>query len=97
MRKTRAKCLSCLAAAGLLMSGGLGLAAAQPSRSVRFHTADQDHDRHIGLSELLRVIQFYNSGVFHCDAGAEDGYAPGPGPSDCAAHASDYNAQDWRV
>ncbi len=32
----------------------------------------------IDLSELLRLIQFYNSGGYHaCDTG-EDGFCPGP-------------------
>ena len=45
---------------------------------IEHHTADQNADYIIGLSELLRVIQFFNSGGFHCQAGTEDGYAPGP-------------------
>ncbi|HPO17008.1 MAG TPA: hypothetical protein PLI09_26460, partial [Candidatus Hydrogenedentes bacterium] len=62
-----------------------------------FHTADQNGDNMINLSELLRVIQFFNSGGLHCQAGTEDGYAPGPGDQSCAPHASDYNAQDWLI
>ncbi len=62
------------------------------------HTADQNGDTLISLSELLRVIQFFNSGGFHCQAGTEDGYAPGAsGDVSCTAHASDYNAQDWAI
>ncbi|HPO14239.1 MAG TPA: C1 family peptidase [Candidatus Hydrogenedentes bacterium] len=62
------------------------------------HNADQDGDGVINLSELLRVIQFYNSEGYHCDAAAsEDGYAPGPGDQSCIPHASDYNPQDWRI
>ncbi len=62
------------------------------------HSADQDADGDINLSELLRVIQFYNSGGFHCEAGTEDGYAPGPtGDQTCAPHSSDYNPQDWAI
>ena len=30
------------------------------------------------LSELLRLIQFYNAGGYHEDPSGEDGYAPGP-------------------
>jgi hypothetical protein len=63
-----------------------------------FHTADQDTDSVISLSELLRVIQFYNSSGFHCQEDSEDGYAPGAGEtSDCIVHASDYNPRDWEV
>ncbi|HNT88574.1 MAG TPA: hypothetical protein PKL84_11985, partial [Candidatus Hydrogenedentes bacterium] len=37
-------------------------------------------DWQIGLTELLRLIQFYNSGGYHpCPGeGTEDGYCPGP-------------------
>ena len=46
---------------------------------ITHHSADQNLDYLISLSELLRVIQFYNSGGYHCDASGEDGYAPAPG------------------
>ncbi len=61
------------------------------------YSADQNDDGVIGLSELLRVIQFYNSGGFHCQAGTEDGYAPGPGDTACDQYDSDYYPQDWRI
>ncbi len=51
----------------------------------------------MSLSELLRVIQFFNSSGYHCQAGTEDGFAPGAGDRTCAAHDSDYNPQDWAV
>ena len=64
------------------------------------HTGDQDADLRIQLNELLRLIQFFNSGGMHCadspDA-TEDGYAPGPGGQSCTPHGSDYNPQDWVV
>ena len=61
-------------------------------------TADQNGDFVISLSELLRVIQFYNSLGLHCQAGTEDGYAPGAGgDTSCAPHDSDYNPQDWVI
>lgn len=65
------------------------------------HTADQDEDLSINLSELLRVIQFYNSGGYSCADDApesEDGFAPGP-PGDflCAPHESDINPFDWAI
>ncbi len=42
------------------------------------HQADQDGDWGIELSpEMTRLIQFYNSDGYHCEAGTEDGYAPG--------------------
>jgi len=55
------------------------------------------------LTELLRVIQFYNSGGFHCAANpgdTEDGYVPGPGENhSCTPHASDYapSGPDWAI
>ncbi len=61
------------------------------------HTADQDCDGHVNLSELLRIIQFFNSSGYHCQTGTEDGYAPGSGDTSCAPHNSDYNTQDWRI
>lgn len=61
------------------------------------HTADVDQDRVMDLLELLRVIQFYNSGHFHCETGTEDGYAPGAGDESCTAHAADYGPQDWAI
>jgi len=60
-------------------------------------TADQDGDGVISLSEVLRMIQFFNAGGFHCESGTEDGYAAGPGDTDCALHTSDYHPQDWRI
>ncbi len=61
------------------------------------HTADQDCNNLVNLSELLRVIQFFNSGGYHCESGTEDGYAPGPGDHGCPPHASDYNPQDGLI
>jgi len=66
-----------------------------------FHSADQNNDNLISLSELLRVIQFFNSGGYHCadpPDSAEDGYVPGPGADHaCSPHDSDYNPQDWVI
>lgn len=64
----------------------------------QFHTADVSHDMKISLTELLRVIQFFNMQGLHCQAGTEDGYGPGPGEDHaCRPHASDYNPQDWKI
>jgi hypothetical protein len=65
--------------------------------SVSLHSADTNSDNVISLSELLRVIQFFNSNGLHCDAGGEDGFAPGPGSTACAPHAADYAPQDWQI
>jgi len=61
------------------------------------HTADQDCNNLVNLSELLRVIQFFNSGGYHCESGTEDGFAPGLGDTNCTPHASDYMPQDWFI
>jgi len=61
------------------------------------HSADQNKDWQINLIELLRVIQLYNSGGYHCDLLGEDGYALGPGEVNCSPHSSDCNPQDWKI
>jgi len=61
------------------------------------HTADQNGDNIISLSELLRVIQFFNSSGYQCAEGTEDGYAPGLGDENCTPHDSDYNPQNWMI
>ncbi len=68
--------------------------------TAQVHSADTTIDNTISLSELLRVIQFFNSGGYHCanpPESTEDGYAPSPNGTNCAPHASDYNPQDWTV
>ncbi|HOQ89484.1 MAG TPA: hypothetical protein PLX03_05040, partial [Candidatus Hydrogenedentes bacterium] len=71
--------------------------AAQFFATARPHAADQNQDGSIQLSELLRVIQFYNVGAYSCLAGTEDGYYPGPGQQNCAYHDADYQTRDWRI
>ncbi len=61
------------------------------------HSADYDGDGRIGLSELLRVIQFYNGGPFHCATGTEDGYTPGAGDQTCLPYSADYAPRDWQI
>ena len=61
------------------------------------HSADISGNGRISLSELLRVIQFYNSETYSCAAESEDGYTPESGACDCTPHASDYIHQDWRI
>ncbi len=65
-----------------------------------WHTADQNKDGVIALSELLRVIQFFNSNGFGCQPGTEDGYAPNDPDQDCCPHHSDYHpgfTADWTI
>ncbi len=66
---------------------------AQPGR----HSADSQPDWRITLSELLRIVQFFNLDTYHCQADTEDGYAPQPGDQACPPHSSDYLPQDWSV
>lgn len=68
-----------------------------PALAAPYHSADTTPNYLISLSELLRVIQFYNVGSLHCDGGTEDGFAPGVGETACAPHNSDYAPQNWVV
>jgi hypothetical protein len=63
------------------------------------HSADQNGDGIISLSELLRVIQFFNMGGYHCDPNSEeDGYNGGyNGDHTCTPHSSDYDPQNWMI
>jgi hypothetical protein len=63
-----------------------------------FHTADQDQSASIELQELLRVVQFFNTGAFGCQPGTEDGFAPNSAAHDCCPHDSDYlGGPSWTV
>ncbi|MDM8548861.1 rhodanese-like domain-containing protein [Desulfobacterales bacterium HSG2] len=73
-----------------------------PVEDGTYHSADYNPpDYKIGLSELLRGIQLYNSGSYHCgDSGLEDGYGletRNRNLRSCAHHDSDYTPQDWRI
>lgn len=59
------------------------------------HSADSNENGVISLTEILRVVQLYNAGEFHCDGGTEDGFALGAGDRECASHSLDYVSQDW--
>jgi PKD repeat protein len=61
------------------------------------HTGDPDADYQVTLSELLRVIQFFNIGGYHCEAGTEDQYGTGAGDQGCTPHSSDYLPADWAI
>ncbi|MBI1321168.1 MAG: hypothetical protein GC168_19760 [Candidatus Hydrogenedens sp.] len=57
------------------------------------HSADADTSGAIELEELLRAIQFFNAGGYHCDMATDDGYAPSltkGRDTGCPAHASDF-------
>lgn len=73
-------------------------AGTDPTGAGRPHSADTNGDWKISLSELLRVVQLFNTYGYHCQTGSEDGYAPGDGVRlDCFYHNSDYMNQNWRI
>ena len=61
------------------------------------HSADQDSDQQISLTELLRLVQLYNLVNFGCDVNGEDGFAALSADQTCPPHASDYDPQNWRI
>jgi hypothetical protein len=62
------------------------------------HKADTEPDWSISmLEELLRVIQLYNAGEYHCDVAGADGYETGAGAQECITHDADYAPADWRI
>lgn len=66
------------------------------------HSADTDGNERISLSELIRVIQFYNALGLHCvtnEGESEDGYLPRTDESaeSCLPHSSDFDPQDWVI
>jgi hypothetical protein len=69
------------------------------NKPPEYHSADYNPpDYEISLSELLRVIQIYQTGgAYHCDPGGEDGYALGAEDRKCTPHDSDYKPQDWNI
>lgn len=70
-----------------------------PNEDIRlWHSADTNKNWKIELTELLRVIQFFNSGGYHVEEDTEDGYGPGFNPEKIGLpHHSDYNPQNWRI
>jgi YVTN family beta-propeller protein len=59
------------------------------------HSGDTNANGRVSVSELLRLIQFFNAGSYACDLSTEDGYAPRLSDAKerdtaCPAHASDY-------
>ena len=63
-----------------------------------FHSADYNPaDWSLNLSELLRVIQLYNLGAYHCDPLGEDGFNPGSGDYSDDPHSADYNPCDGAI
>lgn len=60
------------------------------------HAGDMNDDFVLDSSEILRMIQLYNLGEFHCDPSGEDGFSPGSGDRTCTPHNGDYSPEDWQ-
>ncbi|GAB5559106.1 MAG: hypothetical protein SynsKO_07530 [Synoicihabitans sp.] len=67
-------------------NGSIAVNGVDPETNpTSFHDADTNQDSQLDLSELLRVIEIYNTrdgttrtGQYHPDSTTEDGFAPGP-------------------
>ncbi|MBX3176213.1 MAG: hypothetical protein KF886_02535 [Candidatus Hydrogenedentes bacterium] len=75
----------------------LGSELAGSNRDRAGHAGDMNDDFRLDSSEILRLIQLYNLGEFHCDPAGEDGFSPGPGDRTCTPHSADYNPEDWNL
>ncbi len=82
---------------GVIDIGAVEFQAGTEQEPCAGHSADPRDTGIINLSNLLRMIQLFNSDGFHCDADTEDGYTPGTGDQSCSPHSSDYFPQDWRI
>lgn len=58
---------------------------ASPITALTAHSADSNHDGHLSLPELTRVLELFGArtgstrtGAYRVQAGSEDGFAPGP-------------------
>ena len=80
----------------------LGALAGAPVAQAQYHSCDYNGggNYEIDLTELLRFIQFFNSGGYHCaQAGdvSDEGFMPGAGDQSCEPHDGDYKDQDWVI
>ncbi len=87
-----------------MLLGGPPQVEGEGEGGVEAHAADWEEpiDYRISLSELLRVIQFFNSTGYSCIESPErsdDGYQVGLGKQDCPYHSSDYHGGggDWHI
>ena len=62
------------------------------------HSGDTNLNYKFELTELMRIIQFFNTSdsQYHCKNGTEDGYICGVGDNSCKHHDIDSNA-NWKV
>ena len=61
------------------------------------HSSDTSQDFVISVGEVMRSVQLFNMGEYHCGLNTEDGFAPGEGDQSCESHDADYGPQDWRI
>lgn len=61
------------------------------------HRADYRNFGNLDLTELLRVIQLFNSDGYECAENTEDGFSPGGIDDGCAPHSSDYQVVDRKI
>ncbi|MCC6143264.1 MAG: PASTA domain-containing protein [Candidatus Hydrogenedentes bacterium] len=85
-------------ATGALVSAGAVIDLFISLGPGQTHTGDTLLNGVISLSELLRVVQFFNLNGYRCSATpSEDGYVAGTtGAQDCGLHDSDTN-DDWDI
>ena len=75
-----------------------------PGAITTYHSADTDQNGRISLVELTRVAELSNSltgtvrtGVYHVEAGTEDGFAPGADPATTAAGTDGVRLEDFQT
>lgn len=61
------------------------------------HDIDTTLDHTVDLSELLRLIQMFQFGEYHCSDSTEDGFDLGPGDQECIPHDVDYDSKNWTL
>lgn len=72
-------------------------AGTDPTGVADFHSADVNHSKTLSLNELLRVVQLYNAGAYHCEGGTEDGYGLKAGTQACTRHQADYQSPAYSI
>ncbi len=90
----QADCVDANGAAGSTGVVASILAEALPGELA--HSADSNRDWRLSLSEVLRVVQLYNAGVYGAAGDTEDGFVPGGGNRAGGAHNADTNAS-WDI
>jgi len=73
----------------------------QASQGANVHVGDSNGDGVMDLSEILRIVQLYNTAKYSCAPPSEiteDGYRPDPlGNFVCWPHSADAMEQDWII